>query len=83
MRSSKLTQHSEPPTPTNPLPHNTGMGTGVRPPHDDATGPLEFAQDVLSGLAAAGSAVYTDDVIMPWEADACGKVSHARAHCGM
>lgn len=55
------------------------MGTGVRAPHDDATGPLEFAQDVLSGMAAAGSAVYADDVAMPWELDVCGKY-HMHVH---
>lgn len=49
----------------------TGQGTGVRPPHDDASGPAEFMQDVLHGLADAGSDAYDPEVPMPWEKDSC------------
>ncbi|KAM0722925.1 hypothetical protein Q7P37_001123 [Cladosporium fusiforme] len=50
-----------------------GQGTGVRAPHDDASGPPEFTQDVLHGLTAAGGAVYSQEVPMPWEVEGCEK----------
>jgi hypothetical protein len=54
-----------------------GQGTGVRAPHDDASGPVEFVQDVLRGLAEARSDVYDPDVQMPWEVEPCKYHVHA------
>ena len=53
-----------------------GLGQWVRPPHDDANGPVEFLQDVISGLAAVWSEVYEEDVMMPWEENVCAYHSH-------
>lgn len=48
-----------------------GQGTGVRPPHDDASSPMEFVQDVLRGLAEARTDAYDPEVPLPWEKDRC------------
>jgi hypothetical protein len=38
---------------------------------------MEFVQDVLRGLAEAGSEVYDPDVQMPWDLDRCRYHVHA------
>lgn len=48
-----------------------GRGFFVKPPHDDASGPMEFLQDVINELAAAGGKIHEDGVSMPWEDAPC------------
>jgi hypothetical protein len=49
---------------------DNGRGTWVKRPHD-ADAPVQFLQDVITGLATAGAEVYEDEVEMPWEEAPC------------
>ena len=48
-----------------------GRGTWMQAPHDDATAPVQFLQDVIQGLASAGSKIHAEEVIVPWEEKPC------------
>ena len=48
-----------------------GQGRWVKAPHDDATGPVEFLQDVIQGLATAGGDIYQADAEVPWQEAPC------------
>jgi len=53
-----------------------GQGSWIRAPHGDADAPREFIQDVINGLAVAGSSIYEDDVQMPWDRGICEYHKH-------
>ena len=60
-----------------------GRGTWVKAPHDDATGPMEFLQDVIGGLGTAGPEIHEADAEMPWEEAPCAyyHVHEATGQC--